>query len=412
MTILFSRAFHMLERFLASHRIMIAAAGSLLAGSSAWAPARANDPIRPLIEVAPLPAPGLPMPAPALAPPLASPLAPPADLRPMPREETREAPRPARPRLSALELIAGANGAGFLPVLPRSSDQSPVILKLQVMLKRAHASPGVIDGYYGDNVAKAVSAFEAMRGLPVNGILDPLVWSVLEALDTSEPLVPYVIQPQDVAGPFVPELPKDYAELARLETLAYRNPAELLAEKFQMDEDLLRQINPDSTFTEAGATITVANVGRPASRKVARLVADKVRKQLFGYDALGALVVSYPATIGSAAMPSPTGIHAVRAVAVNPEYWYRPKVNFQQGSNTQALRLPPGPNNPVGSVWIGLDRPTYGIHGTPEPSRIDKPNSHGCIRLTNWDARELVRLVEPGVPVEFLEPEIVTGSVR
>jgi lipoprotein-anchoring transpeptidase ErfK/SrfK len=314
--------------------------------------------------------------------------------------------------MAAADLVAGANSAGFLPVVPRSADQSPVILKLQVMLKRAHASPGVIDGYYGDNVAKAVSAFEAMRGLPVNGILDSLVWSALEALDASQPLVPYVIQPQDVAGPFVPDLPKDYAELARLEALAYRNPVELLAEKFQMDEDLLRQINPDAIFTEAGTTITVANVGRPATRKVARLVADKVKKQLFGYDALGALVVSYPATIGSASMPSPSGIHAVRAVAVNPEYWYRPKVNFQQGNNTQALRLPPGPNNPVGSVWIGLDRPTYGIHGTPEPSRIDKTSSHGCVRLTNWDARELVRLVEPGVPVEFLEPEIVTGSVR
>jgi lipoprotein-anchoring transpeptidase ErfK/SrfK len=314
--------------------------------------------------------------------------------------------------MAAADLIAGANGTGFQPIALRSADQSPVILKLQVMLKRAHASPGVIDGYYGDNVAKAISAFEAMRGLPVNGMLDAEVWNALESLDPSPPLVTYVIQPQDVAGPFIPDLPKDYAELAKLEALAYRNPAELLAEKFHVDEDVLRQLNPDMTFTEAGAAITVPNVGKPATRKVARLVADKVKKQLFGYDALGALVVSYPATIGNTAMPSPSGTHAVKAVAVNPEYWYRPKVNFQQGNNTQALRLPPGPNNPVGAVWIGLDKPTYGIHGTPEPSKIDKTNSHGCVRLTNWDAKELVRLVEPGVPVEFLEPEIVTGSVR
>ncbi|MBM6593228.1 L,D-transpeptidase family protein [Microvirga pudoricolor] len=389
----------MFGRYAASHLAFILAASGFITG-----PASANEPVRALIEVSPLP--------PLGAAPVPSPTAPvPEAARPA-REAPREAVRPGKTRMSGADLIAGANGAGFTPVALRSADQSPAILKLQVMLKRAHASPGVIDGYYGDNVAKAISAFEAMQGLPVNGILDAQVWSALESLDPSPPLVTYVIQPQDVAGPFVPDLPKDYAELAKLETLAYRNAAEALAEKFHMDEDVLRQINPDVTFTEAGATITVANVGKPASRKVARLVADKVKKQLFGYDAMGALVVSYPATIGSAAMPSPSGVHAVKAVAVNPEYWYRPKVNFQQGNNTQALRLPPGPNNPVGAVWIGLDKPTYGIHGTPEPSKIDKTNSHGCVRLTNWDAKELVRLVEPGVPVEFLEPEIVTGSVQ
>ncbi|MDF2813366.1 MAG: hypothetical protein K0S56_4397, partial [Microvirga sp.] len=161
----------------------------------------------------------------------------------------------------------------------------------------------------------------------------------------------------------------------------------------------------------------VADVGRSATAKVARLVADKGQKRLLGFDAQGTLVVSYPATIGSTDLPSPDGIHVVKNIVTDPEYWYRPTVNFKQGQNTQALRLAPGPNNPVGAVWIGLDKPTYGIHGTPAPNKIDKTNSHGCVRLTNWDVHELAKLVHPGVVVEFVgppattEPEVV-GSIR
>ncbi|WP_261401369.1 L,D-transpeptidase [Chenggangzhangella methanolivorans] len=172
-----------------------------------------------------------------------------------------------------------------------------------------------------------------------------------------------------------------------------------------MDEAFLRRLNPDVTFAEAGVDVVVANVGKPLKAKVAHIVADKARKQLRGYDAQDRLIVAYPATIGSSDTPSPTGHHAVKAIALNPDYWYRPKVNFVQGTNTKALRLPPGPNGPVGATWIGLDKPTYGLHGTPEPSKIDKTNSHGCVRLTNWDARELAGMVSPGVKVDFQEPE-------
>ena len=143
-----------------------------------------------------------------------------------------------------------------------------MILKLQVMLDRAHASPGVIDGYNGDNVAKAVAAVETMLGLPVDGIVDKQVWTTLELTHSVPPLIEYVITDKDVAGPFVPEMPKDYAEMAKLERLAYRDPVELLAEKFHMDESLLRQLNPGVNFSEAGCTIMVANVAGAASAKV------------------------------------------------------------------------------------------------------------------------------------------------
>ena len=135
---------------------------------------------------------------------------------------------------------------------------------------------------------------------------------------------------------------------------------------------------------------------------VARIEADKGLRQVRAYDAGGTLIVAYPATIGSEDNPSPSGTHTVEGVAPMPDYTYNPKINFQQGENTEVLTIPPGPNGPVGSMWIDLSEPTYGIHGTPEPSLIDKTGSHGCVRLTNWDAEELAGMVEPGVVVEFV----------
>jgi lipoprotein-anchoring transpeptidase ErfK/SrfK len=177
----------------------------------------------------------------------------------------------------------------------------------------------------------------------------------------------------------------------------------MLAEKFHMDEGYLKALNPEANFSRPGTIIRVANVGAPATRKVQRIVADKGRKQVRAYDEAGKLVVAYPATIGSAETPSPTGKHAVSRVAFNPNYTYNPKVNFKQGNNNKILTIPPGPNGPVGSIWIALDKPTYGIHGTPDPSKIGKTESHGCVRLTNWDAQELAKLVSVGVMVEFVE---------
>ena len=340
-------------------------------------------------------------------PPLAPP---PIAVAPAPR-----APAAAREASDAYPvdlLISLANDAVFTPdPYPKGRRSDPRMIKLQVLLDRNNASPGVIDGLFGDNVVKAVMAFEEMVGHKVDGQLDAELWAALEKTSAEPVLVAYTITPEDVAGPFIPELPQDYALQAELPGLSYRDAAEMLAERFHMDEAFLRRLNPEVSFTEAGAEIVVANVGKPLKAKVANIVADKGRKQLRGYDAAGRLIVAYPATIGSSDLPSPSGVHAVKAIAVNPDYWYRPKVNFVQGSNTKALRLPPGPNGPVGATWIGLDKPTYGLHGTPEPSKIDKTNSHGCVRLTNWDARELAGLVQPGVPVDFQDPEGASAPV-
>jgi lipoprotein-anchoring transpeptidase ErfK/SrfK len=280
--------------------------------------------------------------------------------------------------------------------------QSPIVLKLQVLLDRAGFSPGVIDGVMGDNVSKAITATEFAAGLPQDGLLDAEVWNALQPLAETPALVGYRITAEDLAEPFVPDLPSDYAALAKLPRSAYRTPSEMFAERFHMDQNLLLQLNEGVDFGMPGTVIAVTAVGAPRSgTPVTHIIADKTRAQLLGYGADNRLVVSYPATIGSAEMPSPSGMHLVNAIAHNAAYYYRPEVNFQQGDNTGRLTIPPGPNNPIGTTWIDLTEPTYGIHGTPEPARIDKTSSHGCVRLTNWDVEELAALVEKGVPVEF-----------
>ena len=276
------------------------------------------------------------------------------------------------------------------------------IAALQVFLDREGASPGVIDGRMGSNVSKAIRAYEKISG----ETLDPNDGEdILTRLGFTGglPIMTYEISAADAAGPYVAAIPQDYSLKAQLPSLAYTSVTEALAEKFHMDENYLKELNPGVDFTIPGTRIRVINPGVEKKGVVARIVADKARKQLFAYDEAGALVAAYPASIGSSDTPSPSGLHAVARVAFDPNYTYNPKINFQQGNNTKVLTIPPGPNGPVGTVWIALDKPTYGIHGTPDPSRIGRSQSHGCIRLTNWDATELAKMVKPGVMVEFVD---------
>jgi len=288
------------------------------------------------------------------------------------------------------------------PVITLKDKSKPEIVALQVFLDRAGISPGVIDGHMGSNVTKAVYAYDQMTGSK----LDPNdTDAILEELRMSGglPVVSYTITPADAAGPFVAEIPEDYSHKALLPSLAYTSTTEMLAERFHMDEAFLKEMNPGADFSVAGTIIKVVNPGEPKSGEVARIIADKGRKQVFAYDGAGNLLAAYPASIGSTDTPSPSGLVNVERVALNPGYTYNPKINFQQGANDKILNIPPGPNGPVGTVWMALSKPTYGIHGTPEPSKIGRTQSHGCIRLTNWDATELAKMVKPGVTVEFVD---------
>ncbi|WP_394887034.1 L,D-transpeptidase family protein [Mesorhizobium sp. AaZ16] len=285
---------------------------------------------------------------------------------------------------------------------PMSFTAREDVAGIQVLMDRAGASPGVIDGKFGSNVDKAFDAYREITGTSLRSTDSAGIKAALAA-SGGDPFTTYTITAADAAGPFVAAVPADYSRKAELENLSFTSVSEMLAEKFHMDETYLKALNPEANFSRPGTIIRVANVGAPATRKVQRIVADKGRKQVRAYDEAGKLVTAYPATIGSTETPSPTGTHTVSRVAFNPNYTYNPKVNFKQGNNDKILTIPPGPNGPVGSIWIALNKPTYGVHGTPDPSKIGKTESHGCVRLTNWDAQELAKLVSPGVTVEFVE---------
>lgn len=305
--------------------------------------------------------------------------------------EIAEAPVPATPN-----IVEGA----IDPSLKLGARED--VAALQILLDRRGASPGVIDGRFGSNVDKAIIAYRSITKEDLKSTDSAGIKKALAA-SGGDPFINYTLTAADVAGSFVASIPEDYGEKAKLEKLSYTSAAEMLAERFHMDESYLKALNPSANFSRVGTIIRVANIGQPVTKPVTRIVADKGDKQVFAYDADNKLVASYPATIGSTDTPSPTGTHLVSRVVLDPDYTYNPNLNFKQGENNKILTIPPGPNGPVGSVWIALDKPTYGVHGTPEPSKIGKTESHGCVRLTNWDAQELAKLVKAGVPVEFVE---------
>lgn len=288
------------------------------------------------------------------------------------------------------------------PAISVKSKSRAEITALQVFLDREGFSPGVIDGKMGSNVTKAIEAWQQAT----SETLDPNnTEDILERLRMSGgmPITSYTITAADAAGPYVASIPEDYAHKAMLPHMSFTSTTEMLGEKFHMDEAYLRELNPGVDFTIPGTIIKVINPGANKTGKVARIVADKARKQVLAYDETGKLMAAYPATIGSSDTPSPSGTVNVERIALNPGYTYNPKINFKQGNNDKVLTLQPGPNGPVGTVWIALSKPTYGIHGTPEPSKIGKTQSHGCVRLTNWDATELAKMVSAGVTVEFAD---------
>jgi len=303
--------------------------------------------------------------------------------------------------LSAAEI----DGARFEDHKPRKTrDIDPFIVKAQVLLSRRSISPGVIDGRDGDNFRKAVAQFRRQEQLGDGDQIDLPSWQRLGGEEAQSIVVEYRVSKKDAAYDFAERIPKDYAKQARMKRLSYTRPTEMFGERFHMSEELLKALNPEGPFDEADAPISVVSAERSPEKGSARRI--DVVKSTGMVVVLGendVIIASYPATIGSDDMPSPSGDHKVERIARNPDYTYNPEKNFQQGRNTKILRLPPGPNGPVGTVWIALSQPTFGIHGTPDPSKVSKTSSHGCVRLTNWDAEELAELLRPGVPVRFLD---------
>jgi len=289
----------------------------------------------------------------------------------------------------------------------------PILLKAEILLDRARFSPGEIDAKNGGNVRKAIAAFAMAQGLKPDGKLGREVWAKLAASAQDPVLVEYMITDADLKGPFVKDIPSKMENLRVLEHLGYRSPLEALAEKFHMSEGLLKALNPGKAFDRAGEQIVVANVARDAPKeKAASVEIDKAEKVLKALGKDGQLLAVYPASIGSADKPAPSGTLKITSVHRNPTYRYDPKYQFKGVKARRPFTIKPGPNNPVGTVWINLSPGEgYGIHGTPDPGKVSKTQSHGCIRLTNWDAEELAGMVAKGTRVAFLDEATGSGAM-
>lgn len=293
-------------------------------------------------------------------------------------------------------------GGSQLYVPDAAREPSETVAVMQILMDRTGISPGVIDGLDTPRFRAALDHWRIKHdGMPMPDDRQALDAQLEE---TGGPaFARYTITPDDLAGPFRPELPVLYVHQASLPDLGFATVREMLAERFHVDEAYLAALNPGEDFSRAGAIINVPGVGRDLQVRVARIEADKAARVVRAYDAQERLIAAYPASIGSAATPSPTGTHTVRNKAQDPVYTYDPNGSAQPGMSAGLVRLPPGPNSPVGNAWIGLSKKSYGIHGTPEPSQIGIAESVGCVRLTNWDALELARLVRRGVEVAFID---------
>ncbi len=272
----------------------------------------------------------------------------------------------------------------------------PDMLPTQVFLDRAGYSTGEIDGADGPNTRQAIAAFERDKKS-----------TVAEALAAAEPAtISYTITAEDESMPRTETIPEDMMEKAKLKRLDYTSILEMLGERFHASPALLKKLNPQATFA-AGEQIMVPNVpvisdaeGKPLPDIT--ITVSKANSTLTVTDAGGATLMHAPVTSGSEHDPLPLGPWTVTAVARNPTFNYNPDLFWDADPAHAKAKIPPGPNGPVGTVWIDISKPHYGIHGTPEPGSVGHTSSHGCVRLTNWDALKLAVMVGKGTKVEFI----------
>ena len=298
---------------------------------------------------------------------------------------------------------AAVNKRSGHPVLNASSLRSASVVRAQILLDRAHFSPGEIDGRFGGTMRGAVAAFHRARKMKDGNRVTAATWKALN-LDTAPAIVSYTLTAEDVAGPFT-AIPEEMADKARLPVLGYESVTEALGERFHISPSLLAILNPGQKFNRAGTVIQVPGVVRPPIVKSAGTTVRVSRSAgaVEALDASGKVIARYPATTGSKYDPLPLGQWKINGVARNPTYNYNPDLFWDAETSDKKVKLAAGPNSPVGVVWIDLSKPHYGIHGTPVPSAIGKTSSHGCIRLTNWDALDLAQIVTPGMAAVLIE---------
>jgi lipoprotein-anchoring transpeptidase ErfK/SrfK len=275
------------------------------------------------------------------------------------------------------------------------------VTRAQILLDRARFSPGQIDGVYGDDLAVAIKGYQESHGLTPSGVVSAEMWGLLNK-DAGPLLSTYSITQADEKGPFVP-LPATVQEKAKMKWIGFETPEEGLGEKFHISPKLLAELNPGKKLNTAGERIAVPNVRRAIVQLALRVVVSKSKRTVIAYGAGGKELAQYPDTIGDSHDPLPIGHWTIVGIVRYPWFDWDPKFLWNVDKTLPKTELAPGPNNPVGVAWIGLSKPDYGIHGTPDPGNIGHGVSDGCIRLTNWDVNELSRMVRRGTPVELEE---------
>lgn len=302
---------------------------------------------------------------------------------------------PANPLIQAIEAAVALPSE-----LPGSGAPDPGLVRMQILLDRTPFSPGEIDGLDGSNLRRAVAAYRQAKGLGASETADDALLQALIRDDDRPVTTTLQLTEADVAGPFSPPPGDDLQAQAR-NGVGYTSALERLAERVHASPALLQALNPGVAFDRAGQAVVVPVVDRPPLAPVSRIEIDGRGNRLTAYGEDGAVLAVFPATVGSSDNPSPRGDLKVSGVARAPDYTYDP-AKLSYGPGGKKVVVPAGPNNPVGAVWIDLSRESYGIHGTPEPSRVGKTASHGCVRLTNWDAQILAAAVKPDVEVKFI----------